>query len=698
MLRLFYMFSAILVLLMFAPMQAHSERIWTFYPTEPAMSDVRDITEDKNIIWLATTTGIVRYDKNTGAYAKYSIGYSAYDWYYQWATAIQVDENGNVWAGTYGAGLMLFDGEGFFFYESPDEPDEKNIQDIEMDGNGTLWMVTENGMIAYDGQNWHVHDETNGLPALTTFYDASIGPDNTVWLATSSGLCRYRDREWVLLRPVVQSAPENYFINVSADQNNNVWIGTGQRGMVRFDGSDFTFISGTDGPAANTIYDVKAGHTEDIWAGTTNGLFKYHIDAWESYTTEDGLPENKCQTLLIDDNGDLFIGQKTGLTVYDYEDFSQINYEHCFPTEEIMSLAAGKGKIWVGYNSGDGIGCFDGSKWQRFTTEQGLPGNYADDIAIADDGTPWFAIHIYLVCYKDGQFVTLPAFEGFSDQFIHEIEIDHNGIVWFRNQNQIGRYDGGSFTYYDMKQLIQYDFSLHTFFVDRNNRLWVGTDNAVSMYDGGSWTTHSTGDFHDVNDIAEDLDGVMWFTTGDGIIRFDGNNWTTFNYDDVRSVAVDKNNIKWFGTRQYGILWYNDAVFQSKEMKEGDSYISTNGIAVGDDNIVWFNTSEGLWSCSDPSPVNISEEYVLPRLQLLEPYPNPFNPATTIPFIISEEQRITVDIIDIQGQIVDRLTDDVLAPGHHAIRWDATGNASGVYFCLIRSGKVQFARKMLLVK
>lgn len=363
-----------------------------------------------------------------------------------------------------------------------------------------------------------------------------------------------------------------------------------------------------------------------------------------------------------------------------------------------MSLAAGNSELWVGYNSGDGIGCFDGTEWRRFTTEHGLPGNYAEDIAISDDGTPWFAIHIWIVCYKDGQFVTLPAFEGFDDPFVREIEVDHNGIVWFRSANRIGRYDGESFTYYDMKQPIQYDFSLSTLYVDNDNRLWVGTDNAVSMYDAAKWTTYSTGDFHNLNDIVQDLDGVMWFATGDGIIRFDGVDMKVFHYNDVRSVAVDKNNIKWFGTREYGILWYNGIVFQSREMKDGDSYITTKDIVVYDDNTVWFNTSDGLWNCADINPVNVSGENVLPQFQLLAPFPNPFNPATTISFVVSEEQRITVDIINMQGQVVDRLTNDMFTPGRHEIRWDSTGNASGVYFCRIRSGQVQFARKMLLVK
>ncbi|MCE5248748.1 hypothetical protein LLG96_00870 [bacterium] len=187
MILLIHSVSVVLLIFFILPLQVHAERIYTHYYSEPSISEIGDIAIDSNCVWLASVKGIARYDKKTGMITKYSIFYSAYDWPYQWATSIIVDASGTVWAGTYGAGLMQFDGDGFSFYDAADEPEDKEIRDIEMDKDGTLWMVTEKGVIAYDGTEWHIYDGTNGLPSATIFYDVSIGDDNTVWVASSRG-------------------------------------------------------------------------------------------------------------------------------------------------------------------------------------------------------------------------------------------------------------------------------------------------------------------------------------------------------------------------------------------------------------------------------------------------------------------------------------------------------------------------------
>lgn len=75
-------------------------------------------------------------------------------------------------------------------------------------------------------------------------------------------------------------------------------------------------------------------------------------------------------------------------------------------------------------------------------------------------------------------------------------------------------------------------------------------------------------------------------------------------------------------------------------------------------------------------------------------YPNPFNPATTIRYVISEERafhRTSLTIYDVMGREVLTLIDRVHAPGVYWVSWDgcdAKGMevASGVYFYLLSSG------------
>ena len=64
-------------------------------------------------------------------------------------------------------------------------------------------------------------------------------------------------------------------------------------------------------------------------------------------------------------------------------------------------------------------------------------------------------------------------------------------------------------------------------------------------------------------------------------------------------------------------------------------------------------------------------------------YPNPFNPAATIPFVVPETARVRVVAYDILGRMVSVISDDVFEPGLHNARFDGSYLASGMY--LIRA-------------
>jgi parallel beta-helix repeat protein len=84
-------------------------------------------------------------------------------------------------------------------------------------------------------------------------------------------------------------------------------------------------------------------------------------------------------------------------------------------------------------------------------------------------------------------------------------------------------------------------------------------------------------------------------------------------------------------------------------------------------------------------------------------YPNPFNPVTVIPFTLPMQADVLIEVFDISGRRVARLTDRQYEAGHHQVSFDAGSLASGVYLirAVMRSvegGDHQFTRKMALVK
>jgi uncharacterized Fe-S center protein len=59
--------------------------------------------------------------------------------------------------------------------------------------------------------------------------------------------------------------------------------------------------------------------------------------------------------------------------------------------------------------------------------------------------------------------------------------------------------------------------------------------------------------------------------------------------------------------------------------------------------------------------------------------PNPFNPATSIPFSLSRESYITIAVYTITGEKVATLAEGNFSAGMHEVTWNASGHASGTY-------------------
>jgi hypothetical protein len=100
------------------------------------------------------------------------------------------------------------------------------------------------------------------------------------------------------------------------------------------------------------------------------------------------------------------------------------------------------------------------------------------------------------------------------------------------------------------------------------------------------------------------------------------------------------------------------------------------------------------------SPLDAEDGFAgLPRvLNLNQNYPNPFNPTTTIAFSLPERAHATLRVYNILGQEVVTLVDEVLSPGEHEIRWDASDRASGVYFYRLTFKDKAPTKKMALLK
>ena len=83
---------------------------------------------------------------------------------------------------------------------------------------------------------------------------------------------------------------------------------------------------------------------------------------------------------------------------------------------------------------------------------------------------------------------------------------------------------------------------------------------------------------------------------------------------------------------------------------------------------------------------------------LMENYPNPFNPSTTITFTTAETGPVRLSVYDLLGRRVTTLVEGVLPAGMHQARWEAGGMAGGVYLYRLEAGGVVRTRRMILMK
>jgi hypothetical protein len=83
---------------------------------------------------------------------------------------------------------------------------------------------------------------------------------------------------------------------------------------------------------------------------------------------------------------------------------------------------------------------------------------------------------------------------------------------------------------------------------------------------------------------------------------------------------------------------------------------------------------------------------------LSEPYPNPFNPLTTIKFALLEDSKVRLTIYDLSGREVASLLNRELKAGTHSATWNAEGFTSGIYLVKMETPTFSATKKVTLVK
>lgn len=251
---------------------------------------------------------------------------------------------------------------------------------------------------------------------------------------------------------------------------------------------------------------------------------------------------------------------------------------------------------------------FSESKWENFTTKDGLINNIVRSIA-KDKDIIWFGTAGGLSCFNKPkeQWQNYTTREGLSSNDIRSVVTDvKNNIIWIATSDGLNQYNKTAKTWKNFKASKDglSNNSITALLLDEN-KLWIGTENGLSVYDisKNSFTVYTTKDGlfdNAIRSIFLEGDTILVGTVGAVINIFDKNmnKWKQYVpeqpiYTNI-VITTDKDNI-WAGTNGGGIRKFNETTktwkrFTSEEGL-GDDFVQA---IASDGEYIWFGTFDGV--------------------------------------------------------------------------------------------------------
>ena len=130
-----------------------------------------------------------------------------------------------------------------------------------------------------------------------------------------------------------------------------------------------------------------------------------------------------------------------------------------------------------------------------------------------------------------------------------------------------------------------------------------------------------------------------------------------------------------------------------------DGNIIAAGFSGNEDETILVNTILRYTGDKKPATVKVDNSKGLPAsFNLLENYPNPFNPSTNIIWEQPYSSHILLKVYDILGREVATLVNEEKPAGNYKITFDAKDLASGIYFYRLNAGNYTSVKKMILLR
>ncbi len=275
---------------------------------------------------------------------------------------------------------------------------------------------------------------------------------------------------------------------------------------------------------------------------------------FESWTADDGLPQNSVRSILQTRDGYLWLTTFDGLVRFDGVRFTVFDKSNTrgLSTNRFTALYEAKdGTLWVGTGDG-GVTRYRAGVFTSYAAADGLPPGQVMGFAPDLKGELLINVGSGQFYMRDGSFVAAPPEYQAPDMKFY---LAPSGARWTITKSGTTQEVGGRATQYALK--LSFDSSGVWPYEDGQGNLWLGDASGVYRLRDGQ-VTHYTGQdgvpLHRLlRPYCEDDEGGVWFAT-DGLARFKDGRFTIYGQSSglatlaVNCIFNDREGIIWVGT------------------------------------------------------------------------------------------------------------------------------------------------------
>ncbi|MFQ5629665.1 MAG: two-component regulator propeller domain-containing protein, partial [bacterium] len=346
--------------------------------------------------------------------------------------------------------------------------------------------------------------------------------------------------------------------------------------------------------------------SEKLFAALLFFLFEFGADCFaqkyhfRNYTGNDGLSQLVGQAIFQDRDGYLWVGTQAGLNCFDGSRFEVFSIQQGLQNDRINAITQDStGTIWVATNGGLSTWSSMQSGFKNYTKQSGLPDNYVLSLAVDTIGTIWCGTRAGLAWWDGENFFHFTEMHGIPRAAVNALFVDHKNRLWVGTASGLFYLEGGRFEQFAPLN----NNAIYGIAEDQQHRLWVGLSDGVRAY----WKTAEIAKFQKkdglaglpVSTLIVSSDSTVWVGTSGGVgmireekLQFIGpeNGLPFYN---VSAIMEDREGIIWMGGVG-GVAKFSGRAFTNYTKVDGLGSDNVRPVLRDGRGLLWVGTANGL--------------------------------------------------------------------------------------------------------